>query len=259
MFDTIRDTGSFQGAINTFSKKVEEADQVRNINKKDLKTEQKKAKAQAKTDWENERESWKKNHEKWISDKNEKIIEKEKQLKDEKDSDKQKVLKNEIKTLKRERDHEGPKKPKKKDLRKMIDAAKSEVKDQFKSEAIIKNDKLNLEKMPNSEADLIKVLKRVRNIYTDFNFDGMVSYGDAGNRTGTQIREIFDGIADKDKHQAFQNLLDAVNFSRVGKVTAEGQKIPEITLATSLEYENLKLIQEFLKNSPVDLAYLLKW
>ena len=259
MFDTIRDTGSFQGAINTFSKKVEEADQVRNINKKDLKTEQKKAKAQAKTDWENERESWKKNHEKWISDKNEKIIEKEKQLKDEKDSDKQKVLKNEIKTLKRERDHEGPKKPKKKDLRKMIDAAKSEVKDQFKSEAIIKNDKLNLEKMPNSEADLIKVLKRVRNIYTDFNFDGMVSYGDAGNRTGTQIREIFDGIADKDKHQAFQNLLDAVNFSRVGKVTAEGQKIPEITLATSLEYENLKLIQEFLKNSPVDLAYLLKY
>ena len=259
MFDTIRDTGSFQGAINTFSKKVEEADQVRNINKKDLKTEQKKAKAQAKTDWENERESWKKNHEKWISDKNEKIIEKEKQLKDEKDSDKQKVLKNEIKTLKRERDHEGPKKPKKKDLRKMIDAAKSEVKDQFKSEAIIKNDKLNLEKMPNSEADLIKVLKRVRNIYTDFNFDGMVSYGDTGNRTGTQIREIFDGIADKDKNKAVQNLLDAVNFSRVGKVTAEGQETPEITLATSLEYKNLKLIQEFLKNSPVDLAYLLKY
>ena len=28
MFDTIRDTGSFQGAINTFSKKVEEADQI---------------------------------------------------------------------------------------------------------------------------------------------------------------------------------------------------------------------------------------
>lgn len=87
----------------------------------------------------------------------------------------------------------------------------------------------------------------------------MVSYGDAGNRTVTQVREIFDGIADKDKHQAFQNLFDAVNFSRVGKVTAEGQETPEITLATSLEYKNLKLIQEFLKNSPVDLAYLLKY
>ena len=76
----------------------------------------------------------------------------------------------------------------------------------------------------------------------------MVSYGDAGNRTGTQVREIFDGIADKDKHQAFQNLFDAVNFSRLEKVTAEGQETPGITLATSLEYENLKLIQEFLLN-----------
>lgn len=165
MFDIIRDTGSFQGAINTFSKKVEEADQVRNINKKDskkvedadqegnidkkdFKTEQKKAKAQAKTDWENERESWKKNHEKWISDKNTEIAEKEKQLKDEKDSAEQEKLKAEIKTLKRERDHEGPKKPKKKDLRKMIDAAKSEVKDQFKSESIIRNNSLDLTKMP---------------------------------------------------------------------------------------------------------------
>lgn len=101
----------------------------------------------------------------------------------------------------------------------------------------------------------------------------MVSYGDAGNRTGTQIREIFDGIADKDKHQAFQNLLDAVNFSRVkntsdqknekivGGQEAQNQQkeTPKITLATSLEYKNLKLIQEFLKNSPVDLAYLLKY
>ena len=276
MFDTIRDTGSFQGAINTFSKKVEEADQVRNINKKDskkvedadqegnidkkdFKTEQKKAKAQAKTDWENERESWKKNHEKWISDKNTKIAEKEKQLKDEKDSAEQEKLKAEIKTLKRERDHEGPKKPKKKDLRKMIDAAKSEVKDQFKSESIIRNNSLDLTKMPELKNYWVDGLKRVRNIYTDFNFDGMVSYGDAGNRTGTQVREIFDGIADKDKHQAFQNLFDAVNFSRLEKVTAEGQETPEITLATSLEYENLKLIQEFLKNSPVDLAYLLKY
>lgn len=68
MFDTIRDTGSFQGAINTFSKKVEEADQVRNI--------------------------------------------------------------------------------KKKDLRKMIDAAKSEAKDQLKSESIIRNNSLDLTQMP---------------------------------------------------------------------------------------------------------------
>ena len=259
MFDIIRDTGSFQGAINTFSKKVEEADQVRNINKKDLRAKQKEAKAEAKADWENERESWKKNHEKWISDKNTEIAEKEKQLKDEKDSAEQEKLKAEIKTLKRERDHEGPKKPKKKDLRKMIDTAKSEVKDQFKSESIIRNNSLDLTKMPELKNYWVDGLKRVRNIYTDFNFDGMVSYGDAGNRTGTQVREIFDGIADKDKHQAFQNLFDAVNFSRLEKVTAEGQETPEITLATSLEYENLKLIQEFLKNSPVDLAYLLKY
>ena len=68
MFDTIRDTGSFQGAINTFSKKVEEADQVRNI--------------------------------------------------------------------------------KKKELRKMIDAAKSEAKDQLKSESIIRNNSLDLTQMP---------------------------------------------------------------------------------------------------------------
>lgn len=259
MFDIIRDTGSFQGAIDTFSKKVEEADQVRNIKKKDLRDKQKDAKAQAKTDWEKNRDSWKKNHEKWISDKNTEIAEKEKQLKDEKNSVEQEKLKAEIKTLKRERDHEGPKKPKKKDLRKMIDAAKSEVKDQLKSEAIIRKNGLDLTKMPELKNYWVDGLKRVRNIYTDFNFDGMVSYGDAGNRTGTQVREIFDGIADKDKHQAFQNLFDAVNFSRLEKVTAEGQETPEITLATSLEYENLKLIQEFLKNSPVDLAYLLKY
>lgn len=259
MFDTIRDTGSFQGAINTFSKKVEDADQVRNIDQNKLKTKQKDAKAEVKADWENERKSWKENHEKWISDKNTEIAKKEELLKNEKDSAKQKVLKDEIKTLKRERDHEGPKKPKKKDLRKMIDAAKSEVQDQFKSESIIGKNGLDLKKMPELKNYWVDGLKRVRNIYTDFNFDGMVSYGDAGNRTGTQVREIFDGIADKDKHQAFQNLFEAVNFSRVGKVTAEGQETPEITLATSLEYENLKLIQEFLKNSPVDLAYLLKY
>lgn len=259
MFDIIRDTGSFQGAINTFSKKVEEADQVRNIDQNKLKTKQKDAKAEAKADWENERKSWKENHEKWISDKNTEIAKKEELLKNEKDSAKQKVLKDEIKTLKRERDHEGPKKPKKKDLRKMIDVAKSEAKDQLKSESIIGKNGLNLKKMPELKNYWVDGLKRVRNIYTDFNFDGMVSYGDAGNRTGTQIREIFDGIADKDKHQAFQNLFDAVNFSRLEKVTAEGQETPEITLATSLEYENLKLIQEFLKNSPVDLVYLLKY
>ena len=259
MFDTIRDTGSFQGAINTFSKKVEDADQVRNIDQNKLKTKQKDAKAEAKADWENERKSWKENHEKWISDKNTEIAKKEELLKNEKDSAKQKVLKDEIKTLKRERDHEGPKKPKKKDLRKMIDVAKSEAKDQLKSESIIGKNGLDLTKMPELKNYWVDGLKRVRNIYTDFNFDGMVSYGDAGNRTGTQVREIFDGIADKDKHQAFQNLFDAVNFSRLEKVTAEGQETPEITLATSLEYENLKLIQEFLKNSPVDLAYLLKY
>ena len=259
MFDTIRDTGSFQGAINTFSKKVEDADQVRNIDQNKLKTKQKDAKAEAKADWENERKSWKENHEKWISDKNTEIAKKEELLKNEKDSAKQKVLKDEIKTLKRERDHEGPKKPKKKDLRKMIDVAKSEAKDQLKSESIIGKNGLDLKKMPELKNYWVDGLKRVRNIYTDFNFDGMVSYGDAGNRTGTQVREIFDGIADKDKHQAFQNLFDAVNFSRLEKVTAEGQETPEITLATSLEYENLKLIQEFLKNSPVDLAYLLKY
>ncbi len=259
MFDTIRDTGSFQGAINTFSKKIEDADQVRNIDQNKLKTKQKDAKAEAKADWENERKSWKENHEKWISDKNTEIAKKEELLKNEKDSAKQKVLKDEIKTLKRERDHEGPKKPKKKDLRKMIDVAKSEAKDQLKSESIIGKNGLDLTKMPELKNYWVDGLKRVRNIYTDFNFDGMVSYGDAGNRTGTQVREIFDGIADKDKHQAFQNLFDAVNFSRLEKVTAEGQETPEITLATSLEYENLKLIQEFLKNSPVDLAYLLKY
>ena len=259
MFDTIRDTGSFQGAINTFSKKVEDADQVRNIDQNKLKTKQKDAKAEAKADWENERKSWKENHEKWISDKNTEIAKKEELLKNEKDSAKQKVLKDEIKTLKRERDHEGPKKPKKKDLRKMIDVAKSEAKDQLKSESIIGKNGLDLTKMPELKNYWVDGLKRVRNIYTDFNFDGMVSYGDAGNRTGTQVREIFDGIADKDKHQAFQNLFDAVNFSRLEKVTAEGQETPGITLATSLEYENLKLIQEFLKNSPVDLAYLLKY
>ena len=259
MFDTIRDTGSFQGAINTFSKKVEDADQVRNIDQNKLKTKQKDAKAEAKADWENERKSWKENHEKWISAKNTEIAKKEELLKNEKDSAKQKVLKDEIKTLKRERDHEGPKKPKKKDLRKMIDVAKSEAKDQLKSESIIGKNGLDLTKMPELKNYWVDGLKRVRNIYTDFNFDGMVSYGDAGNRTGTQVREIFDGIADKDKHQAFQNLFDVVNFSRLEKVTAEGQKTPEITLATSLEYENLKLIQEFLKNSPVDLAYLLKY
>ena len=148
MFDIIRDTGSFQGAINTFSKKVEEADQVRNIKKKDLRDKQKDAKAQAKTDWEKNRDSWKKNHEKWISDKNTEIAEKEKQLKDEKNSVEQEKLKAEIKTLKRERDHEGPKKPKKKDLRKMIDAAKSEAKDQLKSESIIRNNSLDLTQMP---------------------------------------------------------------------------------------------------------------
>lgn len=259
MFDTIRDTGSFQGAINTFSKKVEEADQVRNIDQNKLKTKQKDAKAEAKADWENERKSWKENHEKWISDKNTEIAKKEELLKNEKDSAKQKELKDEIKTLKRERDHEGPKKPKKKDLRKMIDVAKSEAKDQLKSKSIIGKNGLDLKNMPELKNYWVDGLKRVRNIYTDFNFDGMVSYGDAGNRTGTQVREIFDGIADKDKHQAFQNLFDAVNFSRLEKVTAEGQETPEITLATSLEYENLKLIQEFLKNSPVDLAYLLKY
>ena len=148
MFDIIRDTGSFQGAINTFSKKVEEADQVRNINKKDLRAKQKEAKAEAKADWENERKSWKENHEKWISDKNTEIAKKEELLKNEKDSAKQKVLKDEIKTLKRERDHEGPKKPKKKDLRKMIDVAKSEAKDQLKSESIIGKNGLDLTKMP---------------------------------------------------------------------------------------------------------------
>ena len=259
MFDTIRDTGSFQGAIKTFSKKVEEADQVRNIDQNKLKTKQKDAKAEAKADWENERKSWKENHEKWISDKNTEIAKKEELLKNEKDSAKQKELKDEIKTLKRERDHEGPKKPKKKDLRKMIDVAKSEAKDQLKSKSIIGKNGLDLKNMPELKNYWVDGLKRVRNIYTDFNFDGMVSYGDAGNRTGTQVREIFDGIADKDKHQAFQNLFDAVNFSRLEKVTAEGQETPEITLATSLEYENLKLIQEFLKNSPVDLAYLLKY
>ena len=259
MFDTIRDTGSFQGAINTFSKKVEEADQVRNIDQNKLKTKQKDAKAEAKADWENERKSWKENHEKWISDKNTEIAKKEELLKNEKDSAKQKELKDEIKTLKRERDHEGPKKPKKKDLRKMIDVAKSEAKDQLKSKSIIGKNGLDLKNMSELKNYWVDGLKRVRNIYTDFNFDGMVSYGDAGNRTGTQVREIFDGIADKDKHQAFQNLFDAVNFSRLEKVTAEGQETPEITLATSLEYENLKLIQEFLKNSPVDLAYLLKY
>lgn len=266
MFDIIRDTGSFRGAINTFSKKVEEADQVRNIKKKDLRDKQKDAKDEAKKAWKKNRDSWKGDHEKWISDKNEKIAEKEKQLKDEKNSVEQEKLKAEIKTLKRERDHEGPKKPKKKDLRKMIDAAKSEAKDQLKSESIIRNNSLDLTQMPELKNYWVDGLKRVRNIYTDFNFDGMVSYGDAGNRTGTQIREIFDGIADKDKNKAVQNLLDAVNFSRVentsdqkNEKTVEEQKTPEITLATSLEYKNLKLIQEFLKNSPVDLAYLLKY
>ena len=148
MFDIIRDTGSFQGAIDTFSKKVEEADQVRNIDQNKLKTKQKDAKAEAKADWEKNRDSWKKNHEKWISDKNTEIAEKEKQLKDEKNSVEQEKLKAEIKTLKRERDHEGPKKPKKKDLRKMIDVAKSEAKDQLKSESIIGKNGLDLTKMP---------------------------------------------------------------------------------------------------------------
>lgn len=99
-------------------------------------------------------------------------------------------------------------------------------------------------------------IDKVMDLCLDFNLDGMIVYGDTGIKGGNQIKEMFSKfVTPEERKQAFENILNAV--SKANKSQLQGKKLTVDDVIQ--DFETFTAVQNFLKNPPMDMNYILKY
>ena len=99
-------------------------------------------------------------------------------------------------------------------------------------------------------------IDKVMDLCLDFNLDGMIVYGDTGIKGGNQIKEMFSKfVTPEERKQAFENILNAV--SKANKSQFQGKKLTVDDVVQ--DFETFTVVQNFLKNPPMDMNYILKY
>ena len=124
---------------------------------------------------------------------------------------------------------------------------------------------LDLRKLPRNERfaklkeskNVIKDdIDKVMDLCLDFNLDGMIVYGDTGIKGGNQIKEMFSKFATpEERKQAFENVLNAVSKANKSQFQEKKLTVDDVIQ----DFATFTEVQNFLKNPPMDMNYILKY
>lgn len=99
-------------------------------------------------------------------------------------------------------------------------------------------------------------IDKVMDLCLDFNLDGMIAYGDTGIKGGNQIKEMFSKFGTlEEKKQAFENVLNAVSKANKSQLQEKKLTVDDVIQ----DFETFTAVQNFLKNPPMDMNYILKY
>lgn len=99
-------------------------------------------------------------------------------------------------------------------------------------------------------------IDKVMDLCLDFNLDGMIVYGDTGIRWGNQIKEMFSKFATpEERKQAFENVLNAVSKANKSQFQEKKLTVDDVIQ----DFATFTEVQNFLKNPPMDMNYILKY
>lgn len=99
-------------------------------------------------------------------------------------------------------------------------------------------------------------IDKVMDLCLDFNLDGMIAYGDTGIKGGNQIKEMFSKFGTlEEKKQAFENILNAVSKANKSQLQEKKLTVDDVIQ----DFETFTAVQNFLKNPPMDMNYILKY
>ena len=99
-------------------------------------------------------------------------------------------------------------------------------------------------------------IDKVMDLCLDFNLDGMIVYGDTGIKGGNQIKEMFSKFGTlEEKKQAFENILNAVSKANKSQLQEKKLTVDDVIQ----DFETFTAVQNFLKNPPMDMNYILKY
>lgn len=99
-------------------------------------------------------------------------------------------------------------------------------------------------------------IDKVMDLCLDFNLDGMIVYGDTGIKGGNQIKEMFSKfVTPEERKQAFENILNAVSKANKSQLQEKKLTVDDVIQ----DFEAFTAVQNFLKNPPMDMNYILKY
>lgn len=99
-------------------------------------------------------------------------------------------------------------------------------------------------------------IDKVIDLCLDFNLDGMIVYGDTGIKGGNQIKEMFSKfVTPEERKQAFENILNAVSKANKSQLQEKKLTVDDVIQ----DFETFTAVQNFLKNPPMDMNYILKY
>ena len=99
-------------------------------------------------------------------------------------------------------------------------------------------------------------IDKVMDLCLDFNLDGMIAYGDTGIKGGNQIKEMFSKFATpEERKQAFENVLNAVSKANKSQFQEKKLTVDDVIQ----DFATFTEVQNFLKNPPMDMNYILKY
>ena len=98
-------------------------------------------------------------------------------------------------------------------------------------------------------------IDKVMDLCLDFNLDGMIVYGDTGIKGGNQIKEMFSKFATpEERKQAFENVLNALSKANKSQFQEKKLTVDDVIQ----DFATFTEVQNFLKNPPMDMNYILK-
>ena len=99
-------------------------------------------------------------------------------------------------------------------------------------------------------------IDKVMDLCLDFNLDGMIVYGDTGIKWGNQIKEMFSKfVTPEERKHAFENILNAVSKANKSQLQEKKLTVDDVIQ----DFETFTAVQNFLKNPPMDMNYILKY
>ena len=99
-------------------------------------------------------------------------------------------------------------------------------------------------------------IDKVMDLCLDFNLDGMIVYGDTGIKGGNQIKGMFSKFATpEERKQAFENVLNAVSKANKSQFQEKKLTVDDVIQ----DFATFTEVQNFLKNPPMDMNYILKY